>query len=270
MEDTLATAASRSRGNSPNISFDRDGFDDASRNNNNNPDLADSPPRTVSFSTLPPQQFSGDEAMVGGRDIPARTASNSSMKPSGRISAFTSPLRTSTSTSSFKSTQNTPSPNNNFYRIKGTPSPLSSRPDSPAGRHASSPELTPPQPDKPAQPKRFYTWQLGKGSSNYKKILERRREMLRSKDLAGSEVLRTEWVDLITELDTLVNAGVERLVKRIVTATRRTKSSGDAFDKMRSLGGKGVGKGAGPGGRHSAPPSASKSMESVRSVEGTR
>jgi len=81
--------------------------------------------------------------------------------------------------------------------------------------------------------------------------------MLRSKDLAGSEVLRTEWIDLISELDMLVNAGVERIVKKQLTA-RRTKSSGDAFDKMRSLG---------ETGRHSAPPSASKSMASIRHGE---
>ena len=41
--------------------------------------------------------------------------------------------------------------------------------------------------------------------------------MLRSKDLAGSEVLRTEWIDLISELDMLVNAGVERIVKKQLT-----------------------------------------------------
>ena len=58
-----------------------------------------------------------------------------------------------------------------------------------------------------APPQRFYTWQLAKYSLNYQMILERRKETLRAKNLAGSKVLQIEWADLTSELDNLV-AGV--------------------------------------------------------------
>ena len=64
----------------------------------------------------------------------------------------------------------------------------------------------------PPQSQRIYIWQLGKGSSNYQTILERRREQLREKDMAGSKTLQLEWAHLISELYALVaiNAGIKR------------------------------------------------------------
>ena len=119
---------------------------------------------TVSFSTLPPQQFS-EEVTRHGHSNPTRTSSISSLK--AQSSAFVSPLRSSSSNSSFKSQASTPSPgasNRMHGENRGNRSPAgSSHNGSPAGRALSTPELTPPQPDKAAQPKRFYTWQLGKG-----------------------------------------------------------------------------------------------------------
>jgi hypothetical protein len=82
--------------------------------------------------------------------------------------------------------------------------------------HKSEPELTPVPESLAVQPRRFYTWQLGKGSSNYQKILERRREILRSKDLVDNEVLRQEWVDLISELDGVVTGPMKRIVVKDV------------------------------------------------------
>eukprot|EP00039_Didymoeca_costata_P029292 m.24021 g.24021 ORF g.24021 m.24021 type:complete len:597 (+) comp7566_c0_seq1:360-2150(+) len=62
-----------------------------------------------------------------------------------------------------------------------------------------------------SQQKRFYTWQLARGTENYITILERRREMLRESDLANNASLRAEWNDLILELDSAVTEGATRI-----------------------------------------------------------